>query len=640
MIMLNKKFMVILLFILVIITISMQKSFASAIKFGSDIHMLWYADKGNVMTLHQFLMLDDKSLTTINKTPSFGFSSASYWLKINLPATYFSGKTQWLKVGPSFLDHLTVFYRFHNENGEWTKRSFGDLSGHNDSDIDYRESVIILNSPPEGGYDIVFNIKGTSALLLNATLYSPEEYADKATLDTAVWSFYFGIAIVIMLFSLTLAFLFQRLLLWSISLFSLVYILVASLHGYIEWIFGIKILVYENYMVSILSLFAYTIVLWLYNDVFNLKVNMPWLNKLLVVITTFNVFIQLSIPFGFYGYAVKFEMILYTILSPVIITTAGVLLKRKLIKIKTLIIGLIPTVYSLLLALTLLSLNGVVRFYSYLSVACQYMLLFHMMALLLMACLRLKKEINDVNIKKRMKQVIYLERKKGFAQRQFMGMIAHEFKTPLAVIMASIENIRIFYQEESTSKLLDRMQKATIRASQLTDNCLMDARLSSESVRLCVEETNLLSLIKISSTIIDVSDSHSLLIKLNGNILTANEIALLINVDADLIRIAISNIFDNAIKFSMSGIVTVSIVESDKWLVIEFYDEGPGVDFAIMDSIFKRYSSSYVARSSAKVGTGLGLYVARKIVENHGGQLDIKSCDNGRSVFVMSIPYH
>ncbi|MGG9495429.1 sensor histidine kinase, partial [Klebsiella pneumoniae] len=104
----------------------------------------------------------------------------------------------------------------------------------------------------------------------------------RATADTAFWSFYFGLAAVASGVALWLALALRRRLLWGICLFSLNYPLVAALHGFPEWFFGHAALPFQDFMISSLSLFSYATALWLHSEIFDLKKNMPRLHQLLI----------------------------------------------------------------------------------------------------------------------------------------------------------------------------------------------------------------------------------------------------------------------------------------------------------------------------------------------------------------------
>lgn len=147
---------------------------AQSRQVGIDIPVQWVADIDGSMTLETFLALPESALTTGQRIPSFGYSAKTYWFKSHLPAADFDGEPRWLQLGPSFIDHLSVFYRPAGSNLPWTHKEFGDHASTRDSDLDYRESVLILAPPPDdAGYDMVFRLRSSSTLILLATLSSP-----------------------------------------------------------------------------------------------------------------------------------------------------------------------------------------------------------------------------------------------------------------------------------------------------------------------------------------------------------------------------------------------------------------------------------------------------------------------------------
>ncbi|MDR8273775.1 histidine kinase, partial [Acinetobacter baumannii] len=90
-----------------------------------------------------------------------------------------------------------------------------------------------------------------------------------------------------------------------------------------------------------------------------------------------------------------------------------------------------------------------------------------------------RAENRQLEQKQRLARELQIEREASFHQRQFMGMVAHEFRTPLAVIQAALENLRLSAASTSQEARFDRIGRAATRLVQLTDNCLADARLAS-----------------------------------------------------------------------------------------------------------------------------------------------------------------
>lgn len=222
----------------------------------------------------------------------------------------------------------------------WTHKEFGDHASTRDSDLDYRESVLILPPPPgDAGYEMVFRLRSSSTLILLATLSSPQEFVSNATRDTAFWSFYFGLAAIASGIALWLALVLRRRLLWGICLFSLNYPLVAALHGYPEWFFGDAVLPVQDAMISYLSLLSYATALWLHSEVFDLKNNMPRLHRLLLVAIGVNIVLLASVPLGFYGLAMQIEAAMFFIAAPILLITSWLLWRRKAIDLNTAAVG-------------------------------------------------------------------------------------------------------------------------------------------------------------------------------------------------------------------------------------------------------------------------------------------------------------
>ncbi|MFB4109881.1 7TM-DISM domain-containing protein, partial [Klebsiella pneumoniae] len=305
---------------------------AATRQVGIDIPVQWYADDSGQMTLDRFAALPADQLATTRQIPSFGYSRKTWWLRSELPGTWFAGEPRWLQLGPTFVDHLTIYYRPLGSDGPWTQRIFGDRDGARGSDLHYRERVLILPPPPTAaGYELVFRLQSTSTLILLASLSSAQAFVQRATADTAFWSFYFGLAAVASGVALWLALALRRRLLWGICLFSLNYPLVAALHGFPEWFFGHAALPFQDFMISSLSLFSYATALWLHSEIFDLKKNMPRLHQLLIAAVILNLVLQVSIPLGFYGFAMQIEGVVFIIITPVLLFTSWWLWRKKAI---------------------------------------------------------------------------------------------------------------------------------------------------------------------------------------------------------------------------------------------------------------------------------------------------------------------
>lgn len=616
---------------------SVTPAHAESRQLGIDIPLYWFADADGGMTVDTFASLPDSDLQPLGKIPSFGYSRKAWWLKAVLPASYFAGQPRWLQVGPSFIDNLTVFYRPAGSAAPWVRKAFGDRAPARESDIDYRESVLILPPPGPAGYEVVFHLQSSSTLILLATLSSAEEFVQAATVDTAFWSFYFGLAIIASGIALWLAIALRRRLLWGICLFSLNYPLVAALHGYPEWLFGQAVLPVQDYMISCLSLLSYATALWLHGEVFDLKRNMPGLYRLLLVAVGLNVALQLSIPLGFYGLAMQIEAGIFFIASPILLTTSWMLWRRKAIDLNTLLLGLLPPLYVASAVLVLLSINGIIPYHQAVYSAWQYALIVHIITVLIIAVRRVRAENRRLLQKQQLARELRIEREASFHQRQFMGMVAHEFRTPLAIIQAALENLRLYAATEEQQPRLDRMQRATTRLVQLTDNCLADARLSSDAFAVDKQDAALLPVIQMAATVVDLSLKHNLKIRLEERLVTPDAPSPVLFIDSGLLCVALANLLDNAVKYASSGEIVIDIAQKERHVEIRIRDMGPGIAAAESELIFERYRRGET-RDASPAGTGLGLYVARQIVQAHGGDLWLAANTPAGCEFALTIP--
>lgn len=511
---------------------------------------------------------------------------------------------------PSFVDHLTLYYRPLGSDAPWTARTFGDRDPARESDLHYRESVLILPPPPTAaGYEIVFRLQSTSTLILLASLSLPQAYVQRAAADTAFWSFYFGLAAVASGVALWLALSLRRRLLWGICFFSLNYPLVAALHGFPEWFFGHAALPFQDFMISSLSLFSYATALWLHSEIFDLKKNMPRLYRLLIAAVVLNLLLQVSIPLGFYGLAMQIEGVIFIIITPVLLFTSWWLWRKKAIDRNTLLLGLLPPFYVAAAVLVQLSIHGIIPFHMAIYSLWQYALIVHIITVLIIAILRVRAENRQLEQKQRLARELQIEREASFHQRQFMGMVAHEFRTPLAVIQAALENLRL----------------SAASASQ-------EARFASHDLHVDRQQTALLAVINMAASVVAISHDHYLNIRHHGAVESPQ-----LQADAGLLCIAIANLLDNAVKYSPPGEITIDIHVDAGQTELRIRDYGPGLPAGQAELIFERYRRGEHT-SPVPGGTGLGLYVARQIVQAHDGKLWLAEHGPDGCTFILTLP--
>jgi len=217
-------------------------------------------------------------------------------------------------------------------------------------------------------------------------------------------------------------------------------------------------------------------------------------------------------------------------------------------------------------------------------------------------------------------------------QKQFIGDAAHELKTPLTALKTSLEVGLMDKQTKSAKKLLESSLDDVNSLTALTENLLSLARLESDNFKLNFE---LVSLEKVIERTINHLKPLATKKKINfevsglaGHSLMANENAL---VEAVMILV------DNAIKYSHEK-TTIKIQgkKQKNKLVLKIIDQGIGIDKKHLDKIFDRFYRIDEARSkNFRAGYGLGLALAKKIVTQHSGIIEVESKLNQGSTFTL-----
>lgn len=221
----------------------------------------------------------------------------------------------------------------------------------------------------------------------------------------------------------------------------------------------------------------------------------------------------------------------------------------------------------------------------------------------------------------------------GRVRRDFVANLSHELKTPVAAIGLLAEAVEGESDETVRDRLLVRIGGEAERVASIIDDLLDLSRLEFERTRRTDE-------VDLATVTAEASDRVS-------QQAAARDVAIRQLVDApttswcdrDLMVHAVSNLLDNAIKYSDVGsTVEVMVATSDDLAEITVRDSGIGIPPTDLERIFERFYRVDQARSRATGGTGLGLSIVRHIAANHGGDVRVSSREGVGSTFVLSIP--
>ena len=214
-----------------------------------------------------------------------------------------------------------------------------------------------------------------------------------------------------------------------------------------------------------------------------------------------------------------------------------------------------------------------------------------------------------------------------------LDSISHEIRTPLTAIMgasSALQDKKINEDPEARNELTEDLLDASERLNNVVENLLDTSRLSSGMLKLKLEWCDPKDLISIT---IERLSKVLEAFKLNVNI---PEKLPLIFVDFHLMEQVISNLIRNAIVVTPKGMeIVIEIRSSVESFDITILDSGPGIPEDAIKCVFKRF---YRVPGTPAGGLGLGLWLAKNIVELHAGKVSLRNRPSGGAAFTISLP--
>jgi signal transduction histidine kinase len=218
----------------------------------------------------------------------------------------------------------------------------------------------------------------------------------------------------------------------------------------------------------------------------------------------------------------------------------------------------------------------------------------------------------------------------------FLSMMSHDLKTPIARIQGMAEVVRSDKNPLSPTQAeaIDTLRRSSDELLEFISSVLNLGRIESKAIQLHLQSKDVNALLKEV-----VSKLEYLAGSKNIDIRTELEPLFSIKFDVDLIRQVLSNLVENAIKYSPEKTsILVSSEERDGWIVVQVADQGPGIPEDELPHIFMKFYRSRNAKGSAIKGSGLGLYLAKYFVELHKGRIQVDSTLGQGSTFTVELP--
>ena len=224
-------------------------------------------------------------------------------------------------------------------------------------------------------------------------------------------------------------------------------------------------------------------------------------------------------------------------------------------------------------------------------------------------------------------------------QREFINIASHEMKTPTQAILGMSGLLK--YYPERRDELIEIIQRNAKRLQALTSDILDVTRIESQTLKLEKERFNIFDLV---SEVVDdhrerIKDSSNKNIELSYDSDEDGKHRIFVEADRGRIMQVLTNLLNNALKFTDEGQITVSTYQNNDSndnkdeVTVRVVDTGSGIDNGIYPKIFSKFATK------SHQGTGLGLFISKSIIEAHGGRIWAKNNTDGRgATFIFTIP--
>jgi len=225
------------------------------------------------------------------------------------------------------------------------------------------------------------------------------------------------------------------------------------------------------------------------------------------------------------------------------------------------------------------------------------------------------------------------------ARDEFLSVAAHELKTPLTTMLGYAQMLLRYLrpptdgdlEEQIVQRALLAIEQQSERLTRLVSRLLDIARIEGGRLRVEPTRTDLVPLVKgVAERIQSGTSSRRIVVTVPDSLVGM--------VDGLRFEQVLTNLLDNAVKFSPTGAdIEVELSETSVGMArLTVTDHGPGIRAEDRDRIFDRFYQAHTGHYAA--GMGLGLYISRQIVEQHGGSINAEEPAEGGTRFVVVLP--
>jgi len=627
-----------------------------SIDLGSQLAWQQWIDQTGEAAIDTVAAMPDKEFQWLKGPVSEGYTRRVVWLRVNLPQELHNETGLLLQLSPPYLDWISLYQSHH---GQWIHQDAGDLRPSADR-LPTRKFVFKLN-PSE---PILIRVESSSVMRVYASLWRPNDMLVQTEREGWRLGLYFGLGASLLLLVTGGAIVFRERRLTATGVLGALTLFHAfNLHGYSNvWLLD-RHPELASAMVGLGAFSVAAAVAWLTVELLT-RGQKRWqsIEVFLWVLCLINLSATVSIPLGLYG-----RFALLSIVSPMLSVFAGTWIcgaeiRRHGLSVERCLLLLTYAFQSGNIVLTLAEFTGTRVVMHDTAQVWQFQLLLllttatagigaglfqrfkqaHEARTQAHSALAASERMLETRVEERTaelglaQQSLQLaldhERRMLLEQRQFFSMISHEFRTPLTIIDSAATEQMSFPEQDIAHQIEQAAQirRACRRLSALVDNSLCSERFRSGGLQLVSAEFNLADLVNEATQLVHWSPRHWLDLSLAHNLQTWIG-------DPTLLRIALSNLIDNAVKYARQGQVSVRTTRDTRgWLQLSVNDQGAGLDQQTQSRIFEKFERGQY--NDKAQGFGLGLWITQHVARLHGGKVLLYSAPGQGCQFVIELP--
>lgn len=558
-----------------------------------------------------------------------GFTRDAFWLRISVQRRAGAPQDWRLEVRPAFLDDLRL-YAPNADQGYRVDRQ-GDRLPYSTRPFHYRNPLFTLDLPDESRQQFYLRVASTSSLMVMPSVTTPEVFRERAQFSLIGLSLFFGVMIAMIGVNLLYAIALRDLFFGAYGVFLALELLgFVNVEGMLAQFFFQDSPTIPDRLVGLTTYASFGLGMVLFRQFVRVRHYLPRLDRIVVFAAACEFTVSLSALTDYFSPLAPFGQLL--ILPATLITLVAAIMAARTGESGAGFVAAGYFAHIVFIGYSALSHVGVfatgVDPYLGLYVSVTAQLLFFQVGIVARAHQAERTHMALLERAQTAQERAEKEQQLRETQSQFLNMVAHEVRTPLAVITAATNSLRLFDPNlPQVTERIDRIERSAQRMGKLFELCLAAEHIDDPQDKPQLQPVSPRSLIA------EIAAEHGLEPSTRLQIEDHTR-GQEIQADPRLLKVALSNLIENAAKYSPPDdpiemrVELAGADEGGPGIVIDVIDRGPGVPVEMRERIFEKYFRAEERKGVP--GLGLGLYLTRRIVASHGGHVRVLDGAGGR----------